>query len=230
VRASLAADGLPGEFVLEAAHTAQSIIVYDRGGRRQIHVDLKDLQERAYPPERFEQALRGCDLCALCNINFSRPFLQAARRAGRPIATDVHALASLDDDYNRDFMRAADVLFMSHEHLPLPPEAWAREVLGRYGNEIVVIGLGEAGALLAVRRDGFVGRFPAARPRPVANTIGAGDALFSAFLHGYVRTGDPYAALKRAQVFASYKIGATSAADGFLDAAGLEQLCAHLGV
>ena len=60
--------------------------------------------------------------------------------------------------------------------------------------------------------------------RPVVNTIGAGDALFSAFLHGYARSRDPYHALKMAIVFASYKIGAASAAEGFLDEAGLDEL------
>lgn len=224
-RAALAADGLPGEFVLDAAHTAQSVIVYDRDGRRQIHVDLKDLQERAYPAETFQRALAGCELAVLCNINFSRPSLAAAQHAGIPVATDVHAIGSLDDDYNRDFMQAAEILFMSHENLPASPEEWARAVLGRYPATIVVIGLGGEGALLAVRGDGFIGRFPAVRTRPVVNTIGAGDALFAAFLHGYLQTRDPYRALRRAQVFASYKIGAAGAAEGFLDAAGLDALC-----
>jgi ribokinase len=224
VRAALRADGLPGNHVLEAAHTAQSVILYDHGGQRQIHVDLKDLQERAYPPDVFERALAGCAACALCNINFSRPFLSAARAAGCLVATDVHALADLDDDYNRDFLQAADIVFMSHERLPAAPEAWAEAVLGRYGAEIVVIGLGAEGALLAVRGDGFMGRFPAVQTRPVINTIGAGDALFSAFLHSYARARDPYAALRQARVFASWKIGATGAAEGFLDSAGLEEL------
>ena len=35
-----------------------------------------------------------CDLAVLCNINFSRPFLEVAKRRGIPIATDVHAIAS----------------------------------------------------------------------------------------------------------------------------------------
>lgn len=226
-RAALAADGVPGDLVREAAHTAQSVILYDPAGRRQIHVDLKDLQERTYPREVFERALAECEACALCNINFSRPFLAAARAAGRLIATDVHTLADLDDAYNRDFMQAADVLFMSHERLPAPPEDWARAVLGRYGNAIVVIGLGGEGALLAVKGDGFVGRFPAVQTRPVVNTIGAGDALFSAFLDGYTRTRDPYAALRRAQVFASWKTGAAGAAEGLLDAASLDRLAAE---
>jgi len=48
------------------------------------------------------------------------------------------------------------------------------------------------------------------------STIGAGDALFSCFTHYYQQTNDPYESIRKAMVYASYKIGATSAADGFL--------------
>ncbi len=229
VRESLAADGIAQDFVVEGPeHTAQSVILYDPGGRRQINTDLKDIQERIYPEAAFDRALAGCSLAVLCNVNFSRPFLAKAQRAGVPIATDVHAIADLDDAYNRDFMAAADVLFLSDEALPCPPEEWARRMLDRYGPEIIVVGLGARGALLAVRSDSFVGRFPAVRTRPVVSTIGAGDALFSAFVHVYHQTGDPYAAIRRATVFASYKIGIAGAADGFLDPEALERLCTQM--
>jgi ribokinase len=224
-RAALADISLPDRYVLDRMrHTAQSVILYDRDGRRQIHVDVKDIQEQAYPDEVFEQAMVGCDAFALCNINFSRRFLGRAKQTGKPIATDVHALSRLDDEYNRDFMEAANILFMSDDLLPSPPEAWAGEVLNRFGPEVLVIGLGAQGALLCVRRDNFMERVPAVHTRPIVNTIGAGDALFSAFVHGYVTSGDPYSAIRQAVVFASYTIGAASAADGFLDRRGLEQL------
>jgi len=230
VRDSLVRDGIASDRVLpEMEHTAHSVILYDADGRRQINVDLKDIQERAYPPALFREALAGCELAVLCNVNFSRPFLRQAREAGVRIATDVHTIADLEDEYNRDFMAAADVLFMSDELLPCPPEEWLRLVMERYAPRVAVVGLGARGALLAVRDDGFVGRYPAVRTRPVVNTIGAGDALFSAFVHAYARSGDPYRALERATVFASYKIGTAGAADGFLDAAGLEALHAELG-
>jgi ribokinase len=229
VRDSLARDGIAGDRVLpEMEHTAHSVILYDADGRRQINVDLKDIQERAYPPAPFREALAGCELAVLCNVNFSRPFLRQARETGVRIATDVHTIADLDDAYNRDFMAAADVLFMSDELLPCPPEAWLRLVMERYAPQIAVVGLGARGALLAVRDDGVVVRYPAVRTRPVVNTIGAGDALFSAFVHTYARRGNPYDALERAIVFASYKIGTAGAADGFLDATGLEALHAEL--
>ena len=229
VRESLAADGLSQEFIVEGlAHTAQAVILYDPSGQRMINTDLKDIQEQTYPEALFDRALTGCSLAVLCNINFSRPFLARARRAGIPIATDVHTIADLEDEYNRDYMATADILFMSDERLPCSPEAWVRQVLGRYDAEIVVVGLGTQGALLAVRRDAFLGRFPAVHTREVVNTIGAGDALFSSFVHVYHQTGDPYEAIRKALVFASYKIGTAGAADGFLDEKALDGLYAEV--
>jgi ribokinase len=227
-RAALAADGLPAAEVLSnLAHTPQSVILYNGDGRRQINVDLKDIQERAYPAEAAAAALAECQAAVLCNINFARPLLAQARRLGRLVVTDVHALADLDDPYNRDYLAAADIVFMSDELLPGAPADWARRVLARYGNRIVVVGLGAHGALLAVAGWAEPAHVPAVRTRPVVNTIGAGDALLSAFVHAYLATGDPLAALRQAVVFASWKIGAPGAADGFLSADELDALFAQ---
>jgi ribokinase len=223
---SLAADGIPAERVITALRrTPQSVILYDRMGQRAINTDLKDVQDVAYPADRLDEVIAGCGLAALCNINFSRPFLARARALEVPVATDVHTIADLDDPYDRDFLAAASILFMSDERLPCAAEAWVRRIWDRYGADVVVVGLGAQGALLGVRRDHSLERLPAVRTRPVVSTIGAGDALFSAFVHCYGANGDPYAALQRAIVFASYKIGETSASQGFLDEAALEEIC-----
>lgn len=196
--------------------TPQSVILYEMGGRRLISTDLKDIQERAYPRKRMVQAWHGCHLAVLCNINFARPYLRLARQAGVLVATDVHTIADLEDEYNRDFMAAADILFMSDERLPCGPEEWVRRLQERYSAAIIGVGLGGRGALLAVRESGRIEQFPAVTTRPVVNAIGAGDALFAAFLHGYLTTGDPHLAMAHAVMFASYKIGETGAAAGFL--------------
>ena len=210
--------GIDDRLVLETLEaTPQSVILYDPSGHRQIHVDLKDIQSHAYPVHLVQPVLNQCDLAVVCNINFARPLLEIARQAGVPIATDVHALADLDDEYNREYMTVATILFLSDESLPDTPEAVAQYLFGRYGPEIVVIGLGEQGALLAVRSDGFMRRFKAVYTRRVVNTIGAGDALFSAFLDRYLRWGDPIAALEAALVFASHKIGEKGGSEGFLN-------------
>jgi len=201
-----------------AAATPQSVVLHDEQGRRQVNTDLKDMQKRAYPADCFARALTGCSVAVLTTINYTRVLLPVVRAAGVPIATDVQAISDLDDAYNRDYLAAATLLFMSGERLLDAPETCARRVMERYGPEILVIGLGAEGALLAVKRDGRIARLPAVTTRPVVNTGGAGDALFSAFVHGYARTHDPDTALRKAIVFASYKIGEAGAAQSFLDA------------
>ena len=224
VRRRLAEEGISDDLILSTLlETAQSVIIYEKGGRRQIHTDLKDIQEQSYPLNAAESALQNSDMAVICNINFARPLLQLAKEMGIPIATDVHAQSSLDDAYNKDFFEAADILFMSDEKLSETPERMAKDVMDRFSAEIFVIGLGQRGALLAVREDNFIGRFEAVRTREVVNSIGAGDALFSAFLDRFMKTSDPYAAIREAMIFASYKIGEKGAADGFLTSEELDE-------
>jgi sugar/nucleoside kinase (ribokinase family) len=225
IRAELFADGISDAFVLKSmAQTARSVVLYDETGRRQINVDLKATQEQSYPLDIFAQVMLECNLLSLCNINYSRPMLEHARQADKLIATDVHTISDLNDEYNRDFMSAAHILFMSDEALPSSPEDWARQINQTYGVEILVIGLGDKGALLSVRKDNFLEHIPAIRTRPVVNTIGAGDALFSAFIHSYALSHDPYEAIQKAMLFASSKIGEKGAAEGFLRHEELEKL------
>lgn len=230
VRGALERDQIPGKDVLDSVEqTAQSVILFDGEGRRQINVDLKDVQETEYPADRYRRAASGCDLLVLTNVNFSRPFLELARRAGKRVATDVHAINNLDDPYNADFMRAANILFMSSEYLSITPEEWAKRVWDRFSPEVLVIAMGKQGALLALKKEGTLERFPIVNTRPVVNTIGAGDALFSAFVHDYIKTSDARLSLRRAMVFASYKIGSVSASDGFLSEPALDELFEKVG-
>ncbi len=210
--------------------TPQSVIIYTRDGRRQIHVDLKDIQDIHYPQPQFLQALAGCDLAVLCNINFSRPFLAAAREMGKPVACDVHTIASVHDEFNRDFMAAADILFLSHEQLPVPPAQFIEQLRRHYRNQIIVIGMGSAGALLYVRADNSLQQIPAVATTTIVNSIGAGDALFSCFLHCYAQTHQPYQSLRKATVFASRKIGVNGGGCGFLTEAELTAWCQRLQI
>jgi ribokinase len=121
-------------------------------------------------------------------------------------------------------MASADILFMSDEGLPCTPEEWCRKILNRYKAGIIVVGLGSQGALLCVRHHNFMERIPTQTTRPVMNTIGAGDALFSSFIHYYIKNNEPYEAIHKAVIYASYKIGANGAANGLLDETGLENI------
>ena len=204
------------------AETPSSVVLYDGEGRRQIYCDLKDIQETAYG--FAESDLSDVDLVVACNINFNRPLLQAAKAAGKKIATDVHVLSDIHDDYNREFMAAADILFLSDENVWEDYHAFLWELAHTYGNEIIVLGRGGKGAALYLRQENRVFDLPAAHVGEVVNTVGAGDALFSAFLHYSARGTSPLDALSRAQVFAAAKIRENGASRGFLTEQELEAL------
>lgn len=228
IRAECSTIGISDQYLLsELAQTAQSVIIYEKSGRRQIHTDLKDIQERQYPTDLFEQAISECDLCALCNINFNRHLLEITRVKNKMIATDVHAIQDLHDPYNRDFMAAADILFLSHEQLTISPQAFIQALWDHYQNRIIVVGLGDQGAMLGIRETRSILQIPAIKTRPILNTIGAGDALFSAFLHTFQTTRDPIQSLQKAILFSSNKIGSIGAAEGFIDSQALSNLYQH---
>lgn len=221
---TLQQDGFHTQFILpQLDQLPRSVVLYDSAGRRQIHTDLKTIQDQRYPAETFRAALADCQLALMSTVNYNRYLLPLVRTAGIPVAIDVQAIRSLDDEYNRDYMAAADILFISGENLPTTPEAWTTAVFARYPARIVGIGLGEKGAFLAVR-DGEWRTIPAVYTRPIVSTVGAGDALFASFIHFYAQGLPPHDALQRAILFASYKIGSAGASQGFLTESELTQL------
>lgn len=204
--------------------TPASTVLYDPDGRRRIYCDLKDIQETARDVSDID--LTDCAAAVVCNINFSRPLLHKAKAAGIPIVTDVHTLHHPDDDYNREFMANADLLFLSDESLPCEPEAFVRQLAARYGCRLIVMGCGRRGALL-YRRDTDACLFQPATPvGKVINTVGAGDALLSAFVSQWVKGLPPEECLRRAQLFAAAKITQSGASSGFLSSNELEALAA----
>ena len=204
--------------------TPVSAVLYAPDGKRQIYCDLKDIQEHALSTEQYRTELNGCGIAALCNINFNRAFIEDARRAGLVTATDVHVLGSVEDEYNRTFMENANILFLSDEALPCSAEDFIRRLYERYRNDIIVIGMGAQGALLFDAAVGESCLIPAYPCEKIVNTVGAGDALFSAFLHYYAAGMDAKSALQRAVVFAGVKIGYNGASNGFCTAETIERI------
>lgn len=220
--AGIGAEGLKAKL----SQTPGSVVLYDESGRRQIYCDLKDIQDTVYdfPPDILE----GVDLVAACNINFNRELLRLAKNAGKTIATDIHVQNNVYDNYNRDFMACADILFMSDEQVGDHYYGFMMELERLYGNEILVMGRGSRGAAMYVKAEDRFYELPAVSVGPVVNTVGAGDALFSAFNHFYAKGFAPIEALKRAQIFASAKIGTSGASKGFIREEEVEALCSRI--
>jgi len=208
--------GISTEYVLPIAEkTAQSVILYNEN-KRKIICDLKNVQEIKYPIEKIDGIINTIDIAILCNINYSRELLKKVKSYGKTIATDVHVLDDINDKYSKDFMAYSDILFLSNENILGREEEFLKKLLKTYNNKIIVIGLGENGVLMYIREDNKIKQYPAVKTRDIVNTIGAGDALFSSFIYFYNKTKDPYYAIEKAIIFASYKIGENGAAHGFL--------------
>ncbi len=202
--------------------TPASVVLYDESGRRQIYCDLKDIQDRTY--DFSEDQVADADIVVACNINFNRELLALARKLGKPVATDVHVLGNVWDEYNRQFMECADILFLSDEAAGDDPYRFIGELENAYHTPIIVMGRGSKGALMYLRHEDRFYEMPAAHVGEVVNTVGAGDALFSAFLHFYAKGLHPAECLKRAQIFASAKIRVSGASRGFVTEADVEEM------
>lgn len=195
------------------SQTPSSVVLYDKTGRRKIYCDLKDIQDKSYDFSKIN--VSEYDLVSVCNINYSRPLLKMAREAGVKIATDVHVLTDIEDEYNKEYMENADILFLSNEGIIGREKEFVSELVARYDNEIIVVGCGKEGALMYVREEAKFYEMPAAAPERIVNTVGAGDCLFSTFVSMYTKKETPLRCLELAQKAAAHKIGFDGAAVGF---------------
>ena len=211
--------GISENYILsKLTETPTSLILFDDEGKRKIYCDLKDIQETEYPMENARETIKTADLVVACNCNFNRPLLKMAKDMGKIIATDVHVLSDLNDAYNRDFMQYADIVFMSDEIIVSDnknPWDFLKVMYEMYSPKVIVLGRGSQGALMYLGEKDEYAELAAVKTNGVVNTVGAGDALFSSFVHFYAKGMEAVECLKRAQIFASLKIAYNGASLGF---------------
>lgn len=186
----------------ELKETPTSIVLYDETGKRQIYCDLKDVQEKEYLLN--DELLKDKDILVLCNTNFNRKLIKNIKN--KIIATDVHVISDIHDEYNKDFMQYSNILFLSDENININYEQFIMDIQNEYHNEIIVLGMGKNGSLMYVKEDKRIYHIPAVDVGQIVNTVGAGDALFSGFIHYYANGLSPLESLKKATLVASYKI------------------------
>lgn len=214
IKREIASVGISSAYIKSTlTQTPNTVVLYDENGKRQIYCDLKDIQEAKYD-FKIEQ-YQDKDIVVACNTNFNRDLLVKAKKLGKIIATDVHVIDNIHDEYNKDFMMHADILFLSDERIPTDPKKFIYELARTYHNQIIVVGLGAKGSMMYLNQDDKIYEMPSVQVRKVINTVGAGDALFSSFLHFYAKGNTALEALEKATIFASYKIGSDGASNGF---------------
>ncbi len=229
----LAKDGISAEGIVRSLkNTPVSVVLFDNTGKRQIYCDLKDIQEKSIDinSKLVEKKIDECDVVCACNINFNRTLIKKAAEMSKLIATDVHIIYDAEDEYNKDFMQNAGILFLSDEGLPCEPKEFIQRLEDKYHSDIIVIGMGKSGAMLLDGERQKIYRLSAAKCGHVVNTVGAGDALFSSFIHYYVKGINCIDALKRAEMFAAMKIGYNGASVGFGSEQEIEMSLAYSGI
>ena len=202
--------------------TSESVVLVDKDGKRKIYCDLKDIQDRP-PLEESVVKLDDYSLVVLTNINFNRNLIKAAHNKGLVVATDVHVLSDIDDEYNKDFLENADILFLSNEAIYDHEAEFMKEIYQRYNNKIIVCGCGHEGALMYIGIEDKYYYEPAVAPKGVISTLGAGDALFSSFIHFYNKGESIDNCLKLAVLFAGLKISSAGGSNGFVSEEALKE-------
>jgi sugar/nucleoside kinase (ribokinase family) len=175
----LTSDGVDMSHVLvDPAGTNRSVNLMSSDRQRHSFFDGKSHMTLEPDLDRWRKATSGARLVHFSIPNWARNVLALARQAGAVVSVDLQDIRDLSDPYRKDFVDAADVIFLSGTHLTNHRQAL--EHLHRRGRT-VVCGLGGRGC--AVRTDdGYREHEAIQLVEPVVDTNGAGDSLAVGFL------------------------------------------------
>ncbi len=204
IREEFARDGIDmrGLFI-DLAGTSRSVNIMFPDGRRKNFYDGKSHMMLRPDMEICRALMAGARLAHFNIPNWARYLLPVAKECGLTISCDIQDVVSLDDNYRRDFIAYADILFFSAVNFPDPTEP-IRSFLNRNPDLIIVVGMGARGCALGTRQ-GIQFFSPVAMDLPVIDTNGAGDGLAVGFLSSYVL--DHYSleeSVRRGQIVARY--------------------------
>jgi acarbose 7IV-phosphotransferase len=155
-------------------------LIADDGARLSIYTHYSTF-DAAVDVQAVLAELPLHDVVLLNIANYARRLIAPIKQAGRELWIDVHDWNG-HDGYHRDFVDAADVLFLSSERLPDWRDVMA-SLIAAGGKRLVVCTHGAHGATAVTASGQFV-EVAAHRVREVVDSNGAGDAFMAATLHG----------------------------------------------
>lgn len=206
--------------VLNATPTA--VVLYDSKRQQQIFEDIKDMRDVEFNLQLFKEKIQDVDAVVLANANFCRPLAAAAKEAGKLLAINFRGFTEEKMQYNEDYFQMADIIYVSDDNIVGSADEFVRKLADSYSAKIIILGQGAAGLTIFSRDDDLLAHYKPVKTNEIVNTAGAGNSLFSCFLHCYVTSGDAVHAVKNALLFASYKIGYMGTSNGFLTEEELE--------
>lgn len=211
------------EYVLPRLDAMPSSVILYNNGKKQIFEDVKDIRTVPYDYDLFERQIQDKDMVLISSCNFCRPVIELAKKYNKPLAVNVRSMRKERMVQKEDFLKAADILYISDDELDKDPYECINECREKYNQRIIIIGIGSKGVILYTREDNSILEYKPVKTNEIVNTVGAGNAMFSAFLHYYVKTGDAKESIKNALLFASYKIGFIGTSNGFMTEEQIEQ-------
>ena len=190
--------------------SAVNMLVVNREGQKTAVID-PNLYNNALDPDELDEEYIASSRCIHTSAIKPRTAEEAFRIAGRRgVVTSVDLekqVVETDPETVRRILSMTNIL--------IPNKMGARRFTGKedlveagrtllsYGPEVVVITVGEDGAIVITRE--AVERVPAYRVKAVDAT-GAGDAFAAGFIYGYVVRGwDPYKSARMGNAVAAIK-------------------------
>ena len=155
-------------------------IINNRGERMGIYVSYATFEpEINY--QRMEEVVKNSDYLVINIINYARNFIPIAQEYRKEIWTDIHDYDG-KSNYHKDFIQAADYLFMSSESMADYKEFMKEKI--KEGKKLVLCTKGKEGAI-ALTKEGKWIEVPIIEDYEMADTNGAGDSFFAGFLYGF---------------------------------------------
>ncbi len=204
--------------------TPLAVVFVDDNREEQIFEDIKDIRDSVYDRAVIDRLVPQSDFVVLANANFCRPILEEAERHNKKIAVNIRSFSERTEVFSSDFLKAANVLYFSDDDIgDRDPFEFVAQIGEKYGTDVIILGQGKDGLILYDRKLHLNAHYNTVKINEVVNAVGAGNALYSCFLHYYAMDGDSVNAIKMALLFASYKIGYMGTSMGFMTTEQLDQ-------
>ncbi len=198
------------------ADTPIAVLFYDENRKQQIFEDIKNLGDVPYDLALFRERAKRAEMLVVSDANFCRPLIGIGKELRKPIAVNIREYTEEKAYFNEDFLKGGDILYISDDRLVGDPYEFVKLLAAKYRPQIIILGQGAAGLILYDKNKNIIAHYNTVKTHKTVNTVGAGNALFSCFLHFYNKTKDSVFAVKNAMLFASYKIGFMGTSSGFM--------------
>lgn len=149
MRAELAGDGIDLTGLgTDLAGTARSVNLMGSDGARINFYDARGHQDLTVDPGVAAGVFAGARLVLFHLPNWARHLLPVARAAGAVVACDLQDVRDPADEYRREFVADADILFASAAH-HADPVPMLQHLLAAGRARMVLCGRGRHGVLVA---------------------------------------------------------------------------------